>query len=96
MQEAMSLYVKDWRSAGDTSDDYINTWIELHEAHWDGIRRPAYPTLPLVPLFTHVVGATFKAGGYRTTKNYLSAHASVTWTWAPAGTSHWIWPVVGL
>ena len=52
--------MKDWRSAGDTSDDYYKTWSDLHIAHWDGIRRPALPVLPLTPTKIHIIGALLK------------------------------------
>ena len=63
MTAALGTYVDEWRSAGDTSDAYWSTWCQLHRAHWDGLRRPALPPVPLVPLFIHVVGALLKVGG---------------------------------
>ena len=73
MNTAMATYIEEWKSAGDTSDSYFNTWSAFHRAHWDGLRRPAYPVVPLTPIFVHVVGALLKIGGYRSTKNYLNA-----------------------
>ena len=69
----MHIYTKEWKSTGDTSSSYYSTWTQLHKAHWDGLRRPAYPVLPLTPIFIHIVGALLKAGGYRATKNYMAA-----------------------
>ena len=37
MQLAMDRYVTDWRSAGDTSEDYWRSWVQLHEAHWEWV-----------------------------------------------------------
>ena len=60
MKRAMSSYIQDWRSAGDTSDDYWSTWTQLHRAHWDGVRREAADLLPLDPLRVHIIGAWLK------------------------------------
>ena len=30
MEEAMNTYTKDWASAGDTTDSYLQTWYDLH------------------------------------------------------------------
>ena len=49
MKHAMAAYVGDWKSAGDTSEYYSRTWAQLYRAHWDGVRRPAYDILPLLP-----------------------------------------------
>ena len=82
----MATYVEEWRSAGDTSDSYFNAWTAFHKAHWDGLRRPAYPVVPLIPIFIHVVGALLKIGGYRSAKNYLNAakerHLDTGTTWS--------------
>ena len=71
MRIAMDNYVRDWRSAGDTSEDYWKSWVQMHEAHWDGWRRLALPAIPLDPLKVHVVGSLLKVGGYRSAHNYL-------------------------
>ena len=73
MDEAMSKYMEDWTSAGDTSQSYIKSWHDFHEAHWDGLLRPALEALPLTPQKIHVVGALLKLSGYRSAKIYLSA-----------------------
>ena len=77
--------MKDWMSAGDTSDDYYKTWSDLHIAHWDGIRRPALPVLPLTPTKIHIIGALLKLGGYRSAKNYINVlktrHVEEHGTW---------------
>ena len=85
MDEAWERYHIDVRSAGDTSETNWNTWQELHYAYWHPW-DPSQDALPLTPLKLHIVGCLFKAGGYRTTKNYLSiAHqkhveAGASWT----------------
>ena len=71
MQLAMNNYVKGWRSAGDTSEYYWRSWLQLHYAHWDGWRRHALDPVPLDPLKIHVVGSLLKAGGYRSAHNYI-------------------------
>ena len=87
MAHAMSSYIKDWRSAGDTSDDYWSTWSQLHRAHWDGIRRDALELLPLDPLRVHVIGALLKIGGYRSSSNYVDVaktkHVELGYVWGP-------------
>ena len=87
MTQAMSAYIKDWRSAGDTSDDYWSTWTQLHKAHWDGRRREAISTLPLDPLRIHVIGALLKIGGYRSSSNYVdiarTKHVELGFAWGP-------------
>ena len=65
MERAMNTYVADWRSAGDTSEDYWKTWSQLHAVHWDGWRREAAPLIPLSALKIHVVGSLLKVGCYR-------------------------------
>ena len=67
----MDNNVKDWRSAGDTSEDYWRSWAQMHEAHRDGWRRLALPAVPLGPLKVHVVGSLLEVGGYRSARNYL-------------------------
>ena len=62
MADAMSSHMKDWRSAGDTREGYMRTWIDLHTARWDVLRRPALPALPLTPPKIHVIGALLKLG----------------------------------
>ena len=87
MAQAMSTYIKDWRSAGDTSDDYWSTWTQLHRAHWDGVRREAADLLPLDPLRVHIIGALLKIGGYRSSSNYVdiarTKHIELGFTWGP-------------
>ena len=87
MERAMATYVGDWRSAGDTSEDYWRSWQQLHAAHWDGWRRPAAHALPLDALKIHVVGALLKVGGYRSSYNYLGVaktrHAELGFPWGP-------------
>ena len=62
MEQAMNDYQGDWKSAGDATDDYWRTWVELHCAHHDGLRRDAIPVLPLIPGRLHVAGALLKTG----------------------------------
>ena len=56
MDAAMSKYMKDWLSQGDASDNYVKSWMDFHEAHWDGALRPSLDVLPLTPQIGHVVG----------------------------------------
>ena len=72
MDAAMSNYMKDWVSQGDTSDTYVKSWMDFHEAHWDEALRPL-DVLPLTPQKMHVVGALLTHADYRSAKNYLSA-----------------------
>ena len=85
MAHAMSNNIQDWRSAGDTSEDYWSTWGQLHRAHWDGVRREAASLLPLDPLRIHVIGSLLKLGGYRSTANYIdiahTKHVEVGYPW---------------
>ena len=87
MMHAMATYIQDWRSAGDTSDDYWSTWSQLHRAHWDGVRREAIDMLPLNPLLIHIIGALLKIGGYRSSSNYIDVartkHVELGYTWGP-------------
>ena len=62
INDALAEYVRDWKSAGDTSEDYWRTWLELHEAHWDGHRRPRQDAIPLDPLKIHIIGTLLKIG----------------------------------
>ena len=55
-EEARKAYEKDWVSSGDTRDFYFITWKMLHEAHWDGYRRPALTVFPLCPERIHTMG----------------------------------------
>ena len=88
MQEAMNLYQHDWRSSGDTGPHYWKSWVDLHTAHWGGVRRPALPLLPLTAQKVHAVGALLKVAGYRGTKNYINIarqhHAEESHPWTPA------------
>ena len=54
--KAMDRYVEDWVSAGDTSEFYWTTWVEIHTCHWDGLRRERLPPLPLSPVKFHSIG----------------------------------------
>ena len=87
MDAALADYVRDWKSAGDTSEDYWRTWLELHEAHWDGLRRPRQSAIPLDPLKIHIIGTLLKIGRYRSSKNYLTVaktkHIEQSWPWGP-------------
>ena len=84
---ATESYVRDWRSAGDTSEDYWRSWVQMHGAHWDGWHRPALPPVPLDPLKVHVVGSLLKVGGYRSAHNYLGVakikHIEQGYAWGP-------------
>lgn len=84
---AMAKYQDEIRSSGDTSDAYVKTWQDFHEAVcWTklGVAEP-YSVLPLTPLKISVVGAILKASGYRATKNYLAsikrAHRLAGFAW---------------
>ena len=87
MELAMNSYIADWRSAGDTSEDYWRTWTQLHTAHWDGRRREAAPLTPLSALKIHVFGSLLKRGGYRSSHNYLGVadtkHVELGFPWGP-------------
>ena len=72
MQEAMEIYEHDWRSSGHTGPSCWKSRVDLFTAHWDGIRRPALPLLPLTAQKVHAVGALLKVAGYRGTKNYIN------------------------
>ena len=75
LRGALADYEKDWRSAGDTSDFNIKTWVDVHnEVDWRKFGLPAdlKPT-PLTPLKIAVVGSAMKGGGYRSCKNYMDA-----------------------
>ena len=72
---AMETYKNEVRSAGDTSDDNVKTWLDFHEVvTWSrfGLPDPC-PMLPLSPVKIMTIGSIFKIAGYRSTKNYLSA-----------------------
>ena len=71
MKKARQAYEDDWASKGGTGENYAATWIELHEAHWDGRRRPALPPIPLSAESIHVIGSLLKLGHYRSSKNYI-------------------------
>ena len=72
MSKAMDQYTAEWYSTNDTSSSNWNTWQEFHRAYWDHHGFPDEPVLPLTPQKIHIVGALFKVGRYRTTKNYLN------------------------
>lgn len=73
LDDAEEAYRRDWVSAGDTSNFNVVTWIELHVAYGETKGFPDWPVFPLTPSKVHGVGALLKAGGYRSTKNYLHA-----------------------
>ena len=83
----MNTYITDWRSSGDTSEDYWRTWNQLYSAHWDGHRREAAHVVPLDALKIHIVGALLKVGGYRSAHNYLGVaktkHVELGYSWGP-------------
>ena len=70
LQEAEDRYVADWASAGDTSNYNLITWVELSAAYATG-KGWTYESVPLTPAKIHGVGTLLKAGGDRSTKNYL-------------------------
>ena len=69
MEEAMTQYMADWTSAGDTSELYWTTWVDIHSCHWDGLRRERIPPLPLTPIKLHSIGRLLKLVGYRSADN---------------------------
>ena len=75
LQEALESYDRDVKSTNDTSQYYVKTWTELHEAvKWAELALDEHePLLPLTAVKIRVVGSALKAGGYRSTKKYLSA-----------------------
>ena len=70
MGQAMKDYMGDWYSPGDTTESYVKTWTDFHQAYWGGIRREKLDVLPLTPMKMHTVGSFFKKGTYRSAKNY--------------------------
>ena len=66
--EAERLYMKDWSSAGDTSNYYLITWLELHAAVGIAKGYGTWEAFPLTSERIHGVGTLLKAGGYRSTK----------------------------
>ena len=75
LDAAVNIYKKEIRSIGDTSDDNVRTWSDFHNAIcWPryGLPDPC-PMLPLTPVKVMIIGSVFKASGYRSTKNYMSA-----------------------
>ena len=72
--QAMSAYLKDVKSAGDTSEYNLITWIELHFAWWRHIPdgEQVLP-FPLTPDKVAAVGCLLKAAGYRCGYNYIAA-----------------------
>ena len=84
LQEAEDRYVADWASAGDTSNYNLITWVELSAAYATG-KGWTYESFPLTPAKIHGVGTLLKAGGYRSTKNYLHvakvAHIDAGFKW---------------
>ena len=90
MQKAMANYLDDWRSAGDTSEDYWRSWQQLHTAHWDGWRRPAAAVLPLDALKIHIVGALLKVGGIVLHITTWGLQRPSMWSWASHGDQSWI------
>ena len=71
-EQAMSRYIEDWTSAGDTSEYYWTTWVDIHSCHWDGLRRERLPPLPLTAIKFHTIGSLLKLGGYRSADNYAT------------------------
>ena len=65
---ARASYTSEWRSRGDTSEYYIKAWHDLHNAHYDGIRRPRTPALPLTPELIHTIGTLINIAGYKGAK----------------------------
>ena len=72
---AVESFTKDWKSAGDTSHYNVKTWQDIHDCmYWPFFNRPfGEPWLPLDPIKIMAVGSAMKEGGYRSTKNYVSA-----------------------
>ena len=72
-KEALELYRRDQRSAGDTSGSNLKVWKEFHEEWYmysDG-RVPA--SFPLTADHIEAVGTMLKAADYRSSYNYPSA-----------------------
>ena len=73
-EQAMTSYLKDVKSAGDTSEYNLITWTELHFAWWkhvpDGDQVLPFP---LTPDKVSAVGCLLKAAGYRSGYNYIAA-----------------------
>ena len=65
---ARTSYESEWKSRGDTTKYYLQTWLDLHTAHWDGVRREALPMVPLTPEFIHSIGPLILIAGYRSPK----------------------------
>ena len=61
--EAERLYMKDWTSAGDTSNYYLITWLELHAAVGVAKGYGFWEAFPLTSERIHGVGTLLKAGG---------------------------------
>ena len=73
-EQAMASYLKDVKSAGDTSEYNLLTWTELHHAWWKHIPNGDHvPPFPLTPDKVSAVGCLLKAAGYRSGYNYIGA-----------------------
>ena len=73
LEEAERHYREDWLSSGDTSSYNVITWIELHNAYGLTMEKYNWSVLPLTPAKIHGVGTLLKAGGFRSSKNYMHA-----------------------
>ena len=84
---ALEAYQRDFKSAGDTSAFNVKTWQDIHaNVYWPFLHRPAdEPWLPLDETKIMAIGAAMKEGGYRSTKNYMSAvkekHIEAGFSW---------------
>ena len=86
---AWENYMRDKRSAGDTSDFNLRTWVEYHdEWHRQEKTTPHPAAFPLQPQFVDAVGNILKGTDYRSAYNYLNAakrhHIKLGFKWSEA------------
>ena len=75
LDEAITEFRRDVKSAGDTSHFNAATWRDFHEeVNWSrfGLLSDE-PAIPFSPLKLEVIGAVFKRSGSRICKNYIDA-----------------------
>ena len=70
---ALEEYRKDKRSAGDTSDFNLKTWIEYHDGWYRSEVGVVPPAFPLTAAHIEAVGSVLKGADYRSSYNYLNA-----------------------
>ena len=80
----MHMFLRDIRSAGDTSSYNLVTWTQLHEAWWSHQGAPC-DVWPLTAAKIFAVGALLKSASYRSGYNYLNAakdeHIMLGYSW---------------